>query len=184
MCRPAKSPPPTFVHEFGKAAPWRIYCRRRSNLIYFSITYTTKRTSIARTSKATALAIARAMLDKKATDVLILHVAKLTSLADYLVLGSADSDRQIKAIADHVDSVLSQSGSGPFSIEGKASSQWVLIDFGDVVAHVFRQDARQHYGLERLWADAKRVAVPAKISSRPIVTKPLPPKRVRITRRA
>lgn len=124
------------------------------------------------------------MLDKKATDVLILHVAKLTSLADYLVLGSADSDRQIRAIADHVDGVLSQSGSGPLSIEGKASSQWVLMDFGDVIVHIFRQDSRQHYGLERLWADAKHVSIPDQASSRPIVTKPLPVKRVRITRRA
>jgi ribosome-associated protein len=100
------------------------------------------------------------MLDKKATDVLILHVAKLTSVADYIVLGSAESDRQTRAIADHVDSVLSQSGNGALSIEGKASSQWVLMDFGDVVVHIFREDARQHYGLERLWADAKRIPIP------------------------
>lgn len=124
------------------------------------------------------------MLDKKATDVLILHVAKLTSVADYLVLGSAESDRQARAIADHVDGILSQAGSGPLSIEGKASSQWVLMDFGDVVVHVFRQDARQHYGLERLWADAKRVPLTATALSRPIVQKPAPAKRVRVTRQA
>ncbi len=109
------------------------------------------------------------MLDKKATDVLILHVAKLTSVADYLVLGSADSDRQTRSIADHVDGVLSESGPGALSIEGKASSQWVLMDFGDVVVHIFRQDARQHYGLERLWADAKRVAYPRLRSTPPLI---------------
>ncbi len=135
------------------------------NLIYFVITYTNKRTAIARTSKATALAIAKAMLDKKATDVLVLHVAKLTSIADYLVIGSAESDRQTRAIADHVDGVLSRSGSHPLSIEGKISSPWVLMDFGDVVVHIFRQDARQHYGLERLWADAKRVPIPSEALS-------------------
>ena len=124
------------------------------------------------------------MLDKKATDVLILHVAKLTSVADYLVLGSAESDRQARAIADHVDGILSQAGSGPLSIEGKVSSQWVLMDFGDVVVHVFRQDARQHYGLERLWADAKRVPLTATALNRPIVQKPAPTKRVRATRQA
>jgi ribosome-associated protein len=124
------------------------------------------------------------MLDKKATDVLILHVAKLTSVADYLVLGSAESDRQTRAIADHVDGILSQAGSGPLSIEGKTSSQWVLMDFGDVVVHIFRQDARQYYGLERLWADAKRVPVTAEAPSRPVVPKPSPVKRVRITRHA
>ena len=124
------------------------------------------------------------MLDKKATDVLILHVAKLTSVADYLVLGSAESDRQARAIADHVDGMLSQAGSAPLSIEGKASSQWVLMDFGDVVVHVFRQDARQHYGLERLWADAKRVPLTAAALNGPIVQKPVPAKRDRATRQA
>jgi ribosome-associated protein len=109
------------------------------------------------------------MLDKKATDVLILHVAKLTSVADYLVLGSADSDRQTRAIADHVDGVLSQTRSGALNIEGKASSQWVLMDFGDVVVHIFRQDARQHYGLERLWGDAKRVPIPGQRPLQPMM---------------
>jgi len=100
------------------------------------------------------------MLDKKATDALILQVAPLTSVADYLVIGSADSDRQASAIADHIDGILSRSGSRPLSIEGKRSSQWVLMDFGDVIVHIFRQDVRKHYALERLWADAKRIAIP------------------------
>lgn len=108
------------------------------------------------------------MLDKKATDVLILQVAPLTSVADYLVIGSADSDRQASAIADHIDGTLSRSGSKPRSIEGTRSSQWVLMDFGDVIVHIFRQDVREHYALERLWADAKRIAIPGK----PPVTKP------------
>ncbi|HXH86195.1 MAG TPA: ribosome silencing factor [Nitrospira sp.] len=129
--------------------------------------------------------MARAMLDKKATDVLILHVGKLTSVADYLVLGSAESDRQTRAIADHVDGVLSQSGPGARSIEGKSSSQWVLMDFGDVVAHIFRQDARQHYGLERLWADAKHVPLPAEEGPRVMtVSKPLPRTRTSAAKRA
>lgn len=99
------------------------------------------------------------MLDKKATDVLVLQVAPLTSVADYLVIGSADSDRQASAIADHVDGVLARSGSRVHSIEGARNSQWVLMDFGDVIAHIFRQDVRGHYALERLWADAKRIPV-------------------------
>jgi len=108
------------------------------------------------------------MRDKKATEALILQVAPLTSVADYLVIGSADSDRQASAIADHITSSLARSGSKPLSIEGLRSAQWVLIDFGDVIAHVFRQDVREHYGLERLWADAKRVAIP----DEPPVTRP------------
>jgi len=120
------------------------------------------------------------MLDKKATDVVVLNVAKLTSIADYLVLGSAESDRQTRAIADHVDGMLSTSGFAPLSMEGTASSPWVLIDFGDVVAHIFRRDIRQHYALERLWADAKRVRVPDGPVSRPMTTPR--PRQVRKTR--
>ncbi|BFU95810.1 MAG: Ribosomal silencing factor RsfS [Nitrospira sp.] len=123
------------------------------------------------------------MYDKKATDIVVLHVAKLTSIADYLVLASADSDRQTRAIADHVDGILSQTGSNPLSIEGKASSQWVLMDYGDVVVHIFRHDARQHYGLERLWADAKRIPVKEQ-ASHSEAEKPARSKRMAISRQA
>jgi len=99
------------------------------------------------------------MLDKKALDVQVLHVAPLTSVADYLVIGSAESDRQARAIADYVDGVLSRAGQRPLSIEGTTSGQWVLLDFGDVVAHIFRQDVRSHYALERLWSDARLIPV-------------------------
>ncbi len=100
------------------------------------------------------------MLDKKATDVLVLQIAPLTSVADYLVIGSADSDRQASAIADYIDGVHSRAGSKLLRVEGLRSSQWVLMDFGDVIVHIFRQDVRTHYALERLWADAKRVTIP------------------------
>jgi ribosome-associated protein len=124
------------------------------------------------------------MLDKKATDVLVLQVAPLTSVADYLVIGSADSDRQASAIADHIDGILSRSGSRARSIEGTRSSQWVLMDYGDVVVHIFRHDIREHYALERLWADAKRITVsdeppatkPA-VASRPMKRKKVPAKK-------
>ena len=120
------------------------------------------------------------MLDKKATDALILQVAPLTSVADYLVIGSADSDRQASAIADHIDGILSHSGYRPLSIEGTRSSQWVLMDFGDVIVHIFRQDVRKHYALERLWDDAKRIAVPGEPPvAQPAVT-PRPMKRKKV----
>jgi len=118
------------------------------------------------------------MLDKKALDVQILHVAPLTSVADYLVIGSAESDRQTRAVADYVAEVLSRVGERPLNIEGTASGQWVLLDFGDIVTHVFRQDSRLHYALERLWGDARRVPVPEKA---PIST--VPPKR-RVAKKA
>ena len=117
------------------------------------------------------------MLDKKATDTLILQVAPLTSVADYLVIGSADSDRQASAIADHIDGILSRSGSKPLSIEGTRSSQWVLMDFGDVIVHIFRQNVRKHYALERLWADAKRIAIPDELSATQPAGTPRPVKR-------
>ena len=121
------------------------------------------------------------MLDKKATDALILQVAPLTSVADYLVIGSADSDRQASAIADHIDGILSRSGSKPLSIEGTRSSQWVLMDFGDVIVHIFRQDVRAHYALERLWADAKRIAVPDEPPATQAAVTPRPVKRKKVS---
>ena len=105
------------------------------------------------------------MLDKKAVDVQVLHVAPLTSIADYLVIGSAESDRQTHAIADSVADVLSRVGQRPLSLEGTTSGQWVLIDFGDVVAHVFRHDTRSHYALERLWSDARSIPIPDNAST-------------------
>jgi ribosome-associated protein len=120
------------------------------------------------------------MLDKKALDVQVLHVAPLTSVADYLVLGSAESDRQTRAIADHIDAVLSRQGERPLSVEGTTSGQWVLLDFGDVVAHIFRQDARTHYALERLWSDAKAVKIPDEAPT----PEPVPKKRIVVRRTA
>ncbi|MEW6245144.1 MAG: ribosome silencing factor [Nitrospirota bacterium] len=131
--------------------------------------------------------MARASLDKKASDVLVLHVAKLTSVTDYLVLCSGESERQVKAIADNVDAVLSAQRSAPLSIEGTSASNWILMDFGDVVAHVFRKDVREHYALEKLWADAKRVRLPSKGSSGPAPVRQtlrVRPPRVRSTKQA
>ena len=98
------------------------------------------------------------MFDKKATDVLVLQVAPLTSVADYLVIGSADSDRQASAIADHINGILTLAGSRARSIEGARNSQWVLMDYGDFLVHVFMDEARAFYDLEHLWNDAPRIA--------------------------
>lgn len=91
---------------------------------------------------------------------MILDVGKLTSVADYLVLCSGGSDRQVRAIADHIDGSLARQRIHPLSIEGISTSQWVLMDYGDVVVHIFRTDIRIHYALERLWGDAKQVRLP------------------------
>ena len=121
----------------------------------------TRRTLIVQEAKAKAVVIAQASVEKKATDVLVLNVAKLTSVTDYLVLCSGESERQVRAIADNVDRVLSSRHTPPLSIEGNSSSQWVLMDFGDVVVNVFRSDVREHYALEKLWGDAPRVRIPS-----------------------
>jgi ribosome-associated protein len=123
--------------------------------------------AIAPEAKAKALTIAGAILDKKATDVLILHIAKLTSVADYLILCSGDSERQARAIADHVDGLLSAQGHDPLSIEGTASAKWILMDFGDVIVHIFLKDIREHYAIEKLWGDANRVRLPSAHTLRP-----------------
>lgn len=82
-------------------------------------------------------------------------------MADYLILCSGETERHVRAIADHIDHTLSTRHHPPLSMEGAPTAQWILIDFGDIVAHVFRSDVRAHYGLEHLWADAKQVRLPA-----------------------
>ncbi len=112
-------------------------------------------------SRPRALAIAQAGLSKKAADVTVLDVRGLTSYADYFVLMTAESEPQASAIADAVDEELSRLGAPRLGVEGQAGGRWVLIDCGDVVAHVFNPEARLFYDLEGLWADAPRLAVGA-----------------------
>ena len=126
--------------------------------------------------------IAQAALDKKADDVLILHVAPLTSIADYLVLCPADSDRQVRAIADHIEKTLAEQQVRPLSLEGLALSQWVAMDYGDVIVHIFRTDLRHIYTLERLWGDAKQVKIPTERVT--VLPEPLDTTKKRPARRA
>lgn len=109
--------------------------------------------------KKLALAVAEAALDKKALDVEILDVSGKVDYADYLVLCSGTSDRHVAAIADSVESALRKKRVTMLGIEGLPESQWVLMDFGDVVAHVFCGELRSYYDLEGLWIDAARVPV-------------------------
>ncbi len=106
-----------------------------------------------------ALAVAQAGLDKKALQVEIIDVTGKVDYADYVVVMSASSDRQANAIAKHIDSEMSKKGMPATSIEGLPQGAWVLIDFGDVIVHIFHQDTRGYYDLESLWYDAARVEV-------------------------
>ncbi|WP_242339662.1 ribosome silencing factor [Anaeromyxobacter sp. SG66] len=112
-------------------------------------------------ARPTALAIAQAGLDKKAEDVTVLDVRGLTSYADYFVVMTADSDRQASAIADHVEQTMKQQGVSKVGVEGYETGRWILVDYGDVVAHVMSRDSRGFYDIEGLWADAPRFTVEA-----------------------
>jgi ribosome-associated protein len=113
------------------------------------------------TARPTAVAIAKAALDKKAEDVTVLDVRGLTSYADYFVVVTADSDRQASAIADHVEDAMKQLGISKVGVEGYETGRWILVDYGDVVAHVMNKESRGFYDLEGLWADAPRFQVEA-----------------------
>lgn len=111
------------------------------------------------TARPTAVAIAKAGLDKKAEDVTVLDVRGLTSYADYFVVMTAESDRQASAIADHVEHAMKELGVSKVSVEGYETGRWILVDYGDVVAHVMNKESRGFYDLEGLWADAPRFQV-------------------------
>ena len=110
-------------------------------------------------ARPTALAIAQAGLDKKAEDVTVLDVRGLTSYADYFVVMTADSDRQASAIADHVEQTMKEQGVTKVGVEGYETGRWILVDYGDVVAHVMNRESRGFYDIEGLWADAPRFGV-------------------------
>lgn len=113
----------------------------------------------ASTSRQIALLAAQAGLEKKATGIEIIDVMGKVDYADYLVLMSGASDRNVAAIAQEVDGALDKAGFRSMSVEGLPAAQWVLIDFVDVVVHVFQKDARSLYDLDGLWMDAERVPV-------------------------
>ena len=100
---------------------------------------------------------AKALDDKKAKDVKILRTTEKTVLADYFVICNGTSSTHIKALVDEVDKQLSEAGEPPVRREGLRSDIWVLMDFGCVIVHVFTDEARKFYDLERLWSDAETI---------------------------
>jgi len=107
-----------------------------------------------------AVLIATAALDKKAVGLEVLDVAGKVDYADFLVLMTGRSDRQVQALAQGIEEALRQKGRRPMAIEGLPHASWVLMDFGDVVVHVFQEDARSSYDLDGLWMDARRIPLP------------------------
>ena len=105
-----------------------------------------------------AVAACRAADDKQATDVAILEVADILKVVDLFVLASTANDRQLKAVMDEIEHVLhTELDRKPLRREGEPSSGWALLDYGDVVCHLFSEEARDFYALERLWSDVPRL---------------------------
>ncbi len=112
------------------------------------------------TARERATAIAVAALDKKAVGVEILDVAGKVDYADFLVIMTGRSDRHTQALAQGIEEVLKRQGMRPMAVEGLQPGSWVLMDFGDVVVHVFLDETRQLYDIDGLWLDANRLPVP------------------------
>ena len=106
-----------------------------------------------------ALRAAHLALEKKARDILVLDLRELTSAADHFVLMTADSDTQVKAVADHIVESLAREGLKAWHVEGMEGRKWVLLDYVDVVVHVFYSQTRGFYSLETLWGDAPATRV-------------------------
>lgn len=104
--------------------------------------------------KEIAMKIAAAASDKKAKDILLLNMTGLSPVTDYYVICSAGNCNLVKAIADNIEDKLGEQGVFPHHKEGYSDERWILMDYGDVVAHVFLEEERDFYNLEQLWADA------------------------------
>jgi ribosome-associated protein len=100
--------------------------------------------------------------EKKATDVVVLDLRQIASFAEFFVIATGANQRQVQAVSDEIEEQLKrQLGTRPVRIEGYRSAEWVLMDYGDFLVHIFNKDAREFYDLERLWRDARKVELPA-----------------------
>jgi len=96
--------------------------------------------------------------DKKASDIVLLRTAEVTTMADYFVIASGRSETQVQALSKAIVDELRDEGIKPIGVEGRSSARWVLLDYGSVIVHLFAPEEREYYGLERLWSEAIQVA--------------------------
>jgi len=96
--------------------------------------------------------------DKKASDIVLLRTAEITTMADYFVIASGRSETQVQALSQAIVDELRDEGIKPIGVEGRSSARWVLLDYGSVIVHLFAPEEREYYGLERLWSEATQVA--------------------------
>jgi ribosome-associated protein len=106
-----------------------------------------------------------ALLEKKAGDPVVLNVKKISDFADCFIICGGASDRQVRAISSSIQENLKKIGIYPLGTEGEAYGQWVLLDYGDVIIHVFLESVRTFYDLERLWSEAVKIPIPIKKST-------------------
>jgi ribosome-associated protein len=118
------------------------------------------RTKTVLTPLERAIQCAAFALDKKAVDVKVLDIQRISSVADYLVLASGHSDKQTQAIAESVRTGLKKFGKA-LDMEGLKEGNWIVIDYGDVIFHVFKDDVRRYYDLDELWSNAPLIDIPA-----------------------
>jgi ribosome-associated protein len=110
-------------------------------------------------AQARAVIAARAAADKKADDILVLEVGDIIAITDVFVITSGSNTRQVRTICDEIEAALKrETGLAPRAVEGLDDASWVLLDYADLVVHVFLAETREYYALERLWTDAPRVA--------------------------
>jgi ribosome-associated protein len=110
--------------------------------------------------------VAKLAQEKKGEEISILDLRGLSAACDYFVVCSCGSEQHVVALADHIELKMREGGQAPWHVEGRSHRRWVLLDFVDVVVHVFHHETRQYYMLEKLWGDAKVVAVPEVSKSR------------------
>lgn len=109
--------------------------------------------------KELSLKVAKLLDDRKAIDVTVIDISPKASFADYFVMASAGSDRQMGALVDNVEDMLEPAGIFPKSVEGKKSSGWILMDYGDVVINVMTSEMREKYNIERIWGDCENLEI-------------------------
>lgn len=110
-------------------------------------------------SKKLAAMACAALEDKKANDIKVIDIEKVSSLADYFIIASGSNRNQVQAMADNVDEMLGKAGYPVKQMEGYATANWILMDYGDIVIHIFDEENRLFYDLERIWRDGKSVEV-------------------------
>ena len=111
------------------------------------------------TTRQKILLAVNAALEKKAKNIVILNIKNVTSFADYTVICSGTTDRQVQSITSSIEESMKKAGTLPLGIEGEKGGRWVLMDYADIVVHVFYEPVREFYDIERLWSDAPKMEV-------------------------